>query len=220
MKRLFDLSLLAFLALALSSCGFSSSKICFELSSKTLTEMDKIFPGEDVYLNNCTEDGMAYLWDFGDGTTSELKSPHHTWEDAGDYTIKLTVETEKSSATKEQQITVSPSLYGTWSGVIDQNESTIPITFKIVQEGSKLKGEFNYASGVLPGIINSHSYVVNDSIYIDCSYVYSISFNGETMTIKYNYLFEGIVNQAMDQLSGDHFYRNDYPYDSWVLTKQ
>ena len=40
------------------------------------------------------------------------------------------------------------------------------------------------------------------------------------MTIKYNYLFEGIVNQAMDQLSGDHFYRNDYPYDSWVLTKQ
>ena len=37
-------------------------------------------------------DALDYLWDFGDNQTSSLKSPQHSWDDAGKYTVTLTVE--------------------------------------------------------------------------------------------------------------------------------
>ena len=33
----------------------------------------------------------SYLWDFGDGSTSSMASPSHTYTTAGDYTVSLTV---------------------------------------------------------------------------------------------------------------------------------
>ncbi len=39
-------------------------------------------------------DGItSWLWDFGDGSTSTLQNPSHTYNSTGSYTIKLTVTT-------------------------------------------------------------------------------------------------------------------------------
>ena len=38
-----------------------------------------------------TDADSKYLWDFGDGQTSILKSPSHIYDSAGDFTVKLTV---------------------------------------------------------------------------------------------------------------------------------
>lgn len=34
---------------------------------------------------------VSWLWDFGDGSTSNLKSPYHTYESAGEYNVGLVV---------------------------------------------------------------------------------------------------------------------------------
>lgn len=39
-----------------------------------------------------TSQVSAWHWDFGDGTTSQLQSPQHTYATAGDYQVKLTVD--------------------------------------------------------------------------------------------------------------------------------
>lgn len=222
MKRIKNLSLLALVVFIFNACDFGNSKVCFEMSSKTLTEMDMIFPGEDVYLNNCSVDGLAYLWDFGDGTTSELKSPHHTWEEAGDYTITLTVETEKKTNVKEQVITVSPSLYGTWVGEAYTSDMAngIPITFNIVQEGSKIKGDFKYATGSNPGVISSNSTTDMDSVSIICSYVSVFYFDGEEFAFNSLFSFEGTVNESLTEMQGDSFTVGSYTYGNWSATKQ
>jgi len=36
------------------------------------------------------DESYTYAWDFGDGSTSELKDPSHTYSTAGSYTVKLT----------------------------------------------------------------------------------------------------------------------------------
>ena len=36
----------------------------------------------------------AWLWEFGDGNTSSLQNPQHTYAQAGSYTVKLTVTTD------------------------------------------------------------------------------------------------------------------------------
>ncbi|MBC3846732.1 PKD domain-containing protein [Winogradskyella echinorum] len=43
---------------------------------------------ENGFGPNCTEDAN-HMWDFGDGTTSDLESPSHTYTSAGTYTVTL-----------------------------------------------------------------------------------------------------------------------------------
>ena len=61
-------------------------------SDKTsvFTGEDIQFSGEDSY--DPEGDALDYLWNFGDEQTSSLKSPAHSWEEAGTYTVTLTVE--------------------------------------------------------------------------------------------------------------------------------
>ena len=59
------------------------------------------FSGEDSY--DPEGDTLDFLWDFGDNKTSSLKSPEHSWSEAGTYTVKLTVEDgqgQEGTATK------------------------------------------------------------------------------------------------------------------------
>lgn len=53
----------------------------------------------------------AWLWNFGDGTTSTQKSPTHTYAAAGTYTVSLKVSNESGSdsITKIDYITVNPT---------------------------------------------------------------------------------------------------------------
>ncbi|AEH60076.1 S-layer-related duplication domain protein [Methanosalsum zhilinae DSM 4017] len=47
-----------------------------------------------VTFTDQSENAVAYEWDFGDGTTSTDATPTHTYEEAGEYTVTLTVENE------------------------------------------------------------------------------------------------------------------------------
>jgi len=51
----------------------------------------------------------AWNWNFGDGTSSTLQNPKHTYSAAGSYTIKLTVTNAagSTSVTKYKYIVVS-----------------------------------------------------------------------------------------------------------------
>jgi PKD repeat protein len=51
--------------------------------------------GQTVTFNTTSEDPDGdiekYLWNFGDGGTSELKEPTHIYSTSGEYTVRLTV---------------------------------------------------------------------------------------------------------------------------------
>lgn len=49
----------------------------------------------------------SYLWDFGDGTTSTLASPSHTYTIAGEYSVRFTVTGPSGSSASGTRITVS-----------------------------------------------------------------------------------------------------------------
>ncbi|MDA3911076.1 MAG: PKD domain-containing protein [Bacteroidales bacterium] len=51
------------------------------------------FNEASVY-NNLNDEIVSYHWNFGDGSSSNLQNPNHTWNQVGEYEVKLTVETE------------------------------------------------------------------------------------------------------------------------------
>ncbi len=52
---------------------------------------------------------IEWHWDFGDGTTSELKNPHHTYAATGDYQVKLTVVNDEYVVDEKSVSQANPS---------------------------------------------------------------------------------------------------------------
>lgn len=53
------------------------------------TEYTDYFIDETVNFTNCSTDATEYLWNFGDGTTSTLQNPEHSYAAEGTYTVTL-----------------------------------------------------------------------------------------------------------------------------------
>lgn len=89
---------------------------------------------------------IRYLWDFGDGTTSIEKSPIHTYQSEGTYTVKLNIITSLGAQgviTKSNYITVNeeerqPFFYVTpSSGYSKETADSLgvdPTTFEFVDQ--------------------------------------------------------------------------------------
>lgn len=74
---------------------------CFEVNSTTLNV------GEMLEISNCSEGASTYLFDFGNGETSEQANPAISFDTGGSYTITLTVTNEKQETkTKTKMVNV------------------------------------------------------------------------------------------------------------------
>lgn len=229
MKLRTNLLFIALGCILFSSCNRNSPKPCFELICESLKQMDQILAGEDVLISNCTDNGMSFSWDFGDGTNSTLNSPHHVWEAPGDYTITLIAENEDASKTLTQDITVSPSLYGEWEGEYTANDEQVSFTFSLVQSAYKIKGDFWTAGPFIQygglfgrpnGVLSSNSVISQDSVHLDGSLIYVISFQGTSQSLSMMYKFDGIINNTMDEMEGEIVLVSNYPQGPWHATKK
>ncbi|HET6769133.1 MAG TPA: PKD domain-containing protein, partial [Chitinophagaceae bacterium] len=66
-----------------------------------------------VNFSNTSINATGYVWDFGDGGTSTLVNPSHTYSTAGDYTVKLiaTVSGKTDSTSKILHLINQPDAY-------------------------------------------------------------------------------------------------------------
>ncbi|MBD0401982.1 PKD domain-containing protein [Flammeovirga sp. EKP202] len=58
---------------------------------------------EEITFTDASTDATSWSWDFGDGTTSDVQNPTHTYAAVGIYTVALTVSNENGSDTSSQQ---------------------------------------------------------------------------------------------------------------------
>lgn len=65
----------------------------------------------DVTFSNTTNEGVSYLWNFGDGTTSALENPAHTYKKTGEFAVTLTLKNASGCAatlTKQGFVKINP----------------------------------------------------------------------------------------------------------------
>ncbi|MFH6770063.1 glycerophosphodiester phosphodiesterase family protein [Gaetbulibacter aquiaggeris] len=69
-----------------------------------------VLVGESIVFNNTTTGTInEIVWDFGDGTTSTLQNPSHTYSELGDYIVNLTVKNDTQEKTSSKEFVVSLS---------------------------------------------------------------------------------------------------------------
>lgn len=59
-----------------------------------------------TFLVNTTDPILNIAWDFGDGNSSTLEAPGHTYAAPGDYTVSVTVGTATETSTETKDITI------------------------------------------------------------------------------------------------------------------
>jgi PKD repeat protein len=78
-------------------------------------------------------DPRFWSWDFGDGATSTLQHPVHTYTIPGNYTVRLSVDDGLSNATKPNYIKVTPVLFGdaNGDGRVDQADTLLVLHYVV-----------------------------------------------------------------------------------------
>ena len=87
-----------------------------------------IDPELTINFTDQSEGAVTYLWDFGDGMSSDMASPTHSWEKEGIYEVILTItdaggctDTDTLSYELRRQLTFFPNVFTpNADGVLDQ----------------------------------------------------------------------------------------------------
>ena len=114
--------------------------------------------GNEFIFNNTSNtdteyqptDPITYIWNFGDGTASNLMNPKKTYAAAGIYTVTLLATNSFGSDTKTKQITVLPEA----TAIIVETNSTIATNAVAKEFTLSNHGDFTSYSWSLAGIGN------------------------------------------------------------------
>jgi PKD repeat protein len=105
--------------------------------------------GFAVEFSNTSSGAVSYEWDFGDGNSSSEESPSHTYDEAGNYTVELTVTNAAGSNSTSELIII-----GGAACTSDEAQSLDPSTgIKLTNED--LNSAFNGFDGIAAGRVEN-----------------------------------------------------------------
>lgn len=164
----------------------SASYTCVVTSSISILA-DTLIPGSyNCYDFSSGTSALSYLWDFGDGTTSTLAVPSHTYSPPGAYVVCLTVSANTGTTTCTDTYCDSSSVLRMSAGFLMSQFNVIPQTITSVKQ---IENVLN---------INSYPNPITDELNI------KVTSNKE---IKVNYLlvdelgriiFSGEINNNLE----------------------
>src|SRR5882757_4432250 len=170
-----------------SSCKDSITKTIQIMNNPvvnfTANKMNSCLAPFDVIFKDNTTGATGWQWDFGDGGTSNLQNPPHTYNTTGNFDVTLTVTTATgctSTLTKARMIKVqTPTVLGLTSTSILRACTSSTMTFNTV---TPIAG-INAVDGVpatgyqwsAPGATPSTSTLVNPSFTYAATGNYTIS---------------------------------------------
>jgi len=88
---------------------------------------DSACVGSSIQFFNTSFNAETFAWDFGDGTTSTMNSPSHTYQTEGNFTVQLIAQGTSNSDTLEREIIIlgAPTASATTdSTVLEAGNST------------------------------------------------------------------------------------------------
>lgn len=137
------------------------------------------YSGQILTFTNTTLDGERFEWTFGDGSTSNLENPTHTYLSQGTYTVNLKAYSKKDKKTDEYSMSLN----------VEANTA------------QKLTGYWNYDSLIISTYVNGvfsgedatnlHDLYDVHVINFNSNYTYTTQFDDETDNGTWEVVIEG-----------------------------
>jgi PKD repeat protein len=178
--------------------------------------LDILYEGAAVQFNYVSTGASTYLWEFGDGTTSDVANPTHIYNQGGEFDVTLTITSPDGtvSLTKNKLVKIIPKRAVPYLLADGGNLETTNQDFKILNVSgtgfelgsSTISGKSGTASGSNAFVIG-----INDELYVDKSqaYIYTPEFDFSSLgnyelSFKSNYSTEEgwdgfIIEYSLDQ---------------------
>ena len=144
-----------------------------------------------VEFTNCSdgEDSNSYQWDFGDGSTSTIEDPFHTYSEPGDYTVTLKVAAGSDTDQTQKSIHVT-----------DVNSNTTSVTFFVQMYIQYLWGDFNpdYDKVEIIGDFNNWGSGTQFTMFRinDTSFIYGITLNNFELNKNIQFRFKANTSEG------------------------
>ncbi len=114
------------------------------------TPLSGVAPHRVTFADRSSGGPTGYLWDFGDGGTSNERNPSHTYGRSGSYTVELTVSGAQGSAHKEVRNCIQVDQPVPVANFIcDDQDGVTPHTvrFTDTSTGEPNRWEWNFGDG-------------------------------------------------------------------------
>ncbi len=106
-----------------------------------ITDVISLVEGETVqFTDQSTNTPTSWLWDFGDGNTSLIKNPTHTYVTNGDYTVTLTATNNFGTDTETKEDLLH---------VISEEQVGVSDAFVDIEENNGTIDDFNLDNGTV-----------------------------------------------------------------------
>ncbi len=115
------------------------------VNSLPVADFDFDITGLSVQFNDKSIGATTYTWDFGDGNTSTMQNPMHTYSMSGNFEVKLIVENDCGTAEFSNNLSVGGPPTADFG--VNENEGCAPFT---VQFQNQSQGATSY-SWFFPG---------------------------------------------------------------------
>jgi parallel beta-helix repeat protein len=139
----------------------------------------QIIPGSNIIFDNeSTSENLTYLWNFGDGSTSNQKLTQHTYTNAGSYSITLTLSSEFCDP-----FVISTSIlindFNFSENVIIDNQANVN---SLLQSGSSFGGDIIFTANPNQYIISNTTLYLSEQTDILIQEGASVIFNNSILT--------------------------------------
>jgi len=174
-----------------SSSSMNASKTIAVTAATSLTASFTYSPtlppaGQAVQFTDTSSGSpTSWQWNFGDGSTSTIQHPTHSFTTAASYTVTLTVANSSGSKATTRTVTVLPGLAASFSYT-----PTSPVAGQIVQftdtsSGSPTAWQWSFGDGTTSTVRNpSHAYTTVASYNVNLTVSNSAGLKNTSLTVN------------------------------------
>ena len=127
------------------------------------------------FTDNSTDIPQSWAWDFGDGNTSTIQNPTHTYSASGVYTVKLVVTNTVGMDSTTQQVTIAlpPTPVVNNIEVCAGDTAFVPATVTGVAQWKNIANNIVYIGDTLavPNVGSTQTYYVENAVGAASQYV-------------------------------------------------
>ena len=120
--------LISFFSLAFVSCQNDDDALQPQSQAEFTASAKEVKIGEDIQFTNNSQNATAYLWSFGDGTTSNQVSPKKSYQSSSVFLVSLVSTGSGGSTISNMEIKVTPASGFTVADA-DNLTAKIPVQF-------------------------------------------------------------------------------------------